>query len=303
MDMKKILLAFAALFCVCFAWADGYTVDRIPNVQLGDSRRFVSNPDGVLSEQAVRRMDAVCASLRDRGYAQVAVVAVRQIEGEDLYSFAIELFEKWGVGGRESDNGLGILLVRDRREIRFVTGEGVEGVLPDAVCKRIQMKYMIPAFRQENYDKGMTDGLLAAAKLLEGGQVDLSKPRPARRGAPWWVIFVFMGGFVLVGLYNNYQKRRCPHCRRAGLRLDTSRDYLVNDVRITEQTYVCTHCGHTVLRRVRSSRDDDFHGGAGGPFIGGFGGFGGLGGFGGGGSFGGGFGGGSFGGGGAGSKW
>ena len=143
--MKRSLL-----FCLLFlaatvpAAAGTYRVEEIPHVQRADRRRYVSNPDGILSPEAVARIDAVCASLRERGLAQVAVVAVDDIAGGDTFSFAVELFGRWGVGGAESDNGLGILLVKDLREIRFVTGGGVEGVLPDALCKRIQLKYMLP---------------------------------------------------------------------------------------------------------------------------------------------------------------
>ena len=174
--MKRSLL-----FCLLFlaaavpAAAGTYRVEEIPHVQRADRRRYVSNPDGILSPDAVARIDAVCASLRERGLAQVAVVAVDDIAGGDTFSFAVELFGRWGVGGAESDNGLGILLVKDLREIRFVTGGGVEGVLPDALCKRIQLRYMLPAFREGNYDAGMVAGVEAAAHLLDGGDHDLGE--------------------------------------------------------------------------------------------------------------------------------
>ena len=119
----------------------------------------VSNPDGILSEGAVSRIDEVCAALRAKGLAQVAVVAVDDIESGDAFSFAIELFRRWGVGDARNDNGLGVLLVKDRHEIRFVTGGGLEGVLPDAICKRIQMQFMLPAFREDDFDRGMTEGI------------------------------------------------------------------------------------------------------------------------------------------------
>ena len=72
-----------------------------------------------------------------------------------------------GCRPRDSDNGLGILLVVDRREVRFVTGPGLEGVLPDALCKRIQMRYMLPYFREGDYSAGMVAGLRAVASVLE----------------------------------------------------------------------------------------------------------------------------------------
>lgn len=157
------------LVCLC-AWlpaaAHPYTVEQIENVQSADRTRFTSNPDGILSQAAVARIDSICYGLRQRGAAQVAVVAVDAIAGGDPFTFAYELFSKWGVGRREDSNGVGILLVREQREIRFVTGRGVEGVLPDALCKRIQTNYMLPAFREGDYDRGMVRGVEAVAAVL-----------------------------------------------------------------------------------------------------------------------------------------
>ena len=171
--MRKITILCLLLACALPALAGTYRADEIPNVQRMDRRRYVSNPDGILSAGAVARIDSLCASLRERGLAQVAVVAVDDIAGGDAFSFAVELFRSWGVGSAKSNNGLGILLVKDLREIRFVTGGGLEGILPDALCKRIQLNYMLPAFREGNYSAGMVAGVGAAATILEGGEVDL----------------------------------------------------------------------------------------------------------------------------------
>ena len=171
--MRKITILCLLLACALPALAGTYRADEIPNVQRMDRRRYVSDPDGILSPAAVAHIDSVCASLRERGLAQVAVVAVDDIAGGDTFSFAVDLFRSWGVGSAKSNNGLGILLVKDLREIRFVTGGGLEGILPDALCKRIQLNYMLPAFREGDYSAGMVSGVGAAATILEGGEVDL----------------------------------------------------------------------------------------------------------------------------------
>ena len=171
--MRNIAILCLLLACALPALAGTYRADEIPNVQRMDRRRYVSDPDGILSPAAVAHIDSVCASLRERGLAQVAVVAVDDIAGGDTFSFAVDLFRSWGVGSAKSNNGLGILLVKDLREIRFVTGGGLEGILPDALCKRIQLNYMLPAFREGDYSAGMVAGVGAAATILEGGEVDL----------------------------------------------------------------------------------------------------------------------------------
>ena len=279
--MRNIAILCLLLACALPALAGTYRADEIPNVQRMDRRRYVSDPDGILSPAAVAHIDSVCASLRERGLAQVAVVAVDDIAGGDTFSFAVDLFRSWGVGSAKSNNGLGILLVKDLREIRFVTGGGLEGILPDALCKRIQLNYMLPAFREGDYSAGMVAGVGAAATILEGGEVDLGGD--ADEDLPAWMIFTIVFGFVIfpLGMVLSQQV------------LSVTRNY-----RLVEYTYVCPNCGAVVKRRSRNLRDDNFGGGAGGGTIIG-GGFGrGMGG-----GMGGGFGGGSFGGGGAGSRW
>ena len=299
--MKKMTILCLLLAGTLSALAGTYRPDEIPNVQRMDRQRYVSDPDGILSAAATARINSVCASLRERGLAQVAVVAVDDIAGGDAFSFAVELFRDWGVGSAKSDNGLGILLVKDLREIRFVTGGGLEGILPDALCKRIQLNYMLPAFREGDYSAGMVAGIEAAATILEGGEVDLSGDSGDE--LPAWMIFVIVVGFIVgplgLVLVVYYVRRRCPKCHKFTLRQESQRVLSVTqNYRLVEYTYVCSSCGAVVKRQARNLRDDNFSGGAGGGTIIG-GGFGRSSG----GGFGGGFGGGSFGGGGAGSKW
>ena len=299
--MKKITILCLLLACALPALAGTYRPEQIPNVQRMDRQRYVSDPDGILSAEAVARIDSVCASLRERGLAQVAVVAVDDIAGGDTFSFAVELFRGWGVGSAKSNNGLGILLVKELREIRFVTGGGLEGILPDALCKRIQTTYMLPAFRAGDYSAGMVAGIEAAATILEGGEVDLSGD--SGDDLPAWMIFLIVFGFIVgplgLVLVVYFVRHRCPQCHKFTLRQDSQRVLNVTqNYRLVEYTYVCSNCGAVVKRQAKNLRDDNFGGGAGGGTIIG-GGFGRSSD----GGFGGGFGGGSFGGGGAGSKW
>ena len=290
--MRKITILCQLLACALPVFAGTYRPEQIPNVQRMDGSRYVSDPDGILSPAAVAHIDSVCASLRERGLAQVAVVAVDDIAGGDPFSFAVDLFRSWGVGSAKSDNGLGILLVKDLREIRFVTGGGLEGILPDALCKRIQLTYMLPAFREGDYSAGMVAGVGAAATILEGGEVDLSGD--ADEELPAWMIFLIVVGFVVVPLgvvlVNYYFSRRCPRCRKLTLKQQSQQVLSVTrSYRLVEYTYVCSNCGAVVKRQAKNLRDDNFGGGFGRGMGGGVGG--------------GGFGGGSFGGGGAGSRW
>lgn len=303
--MKRFFILLLLVFFYTAAEARPYSVEEIPNVQLSNRYKFTSNPDGILSQAAVARIDSICYDLRHRGIAQTAVVAVAEIDSDDVFEFAYELFSKWGVGSK-SNSGIGILLVEEAREIRFVTGYGVEGALPDAICKRIQTQYMLPYFRSGDYSSGMVAGVEAIRSVLNGSELDaggnddyISSDDEPVVGIIAFFALMMIGGMVILYLAIR-ASQRCPNCKEIALQKDSAR-VISRDFGATtyEDTYICAKCG-TVVKRKRQDYDSSHNNrGGGGPIIMGGGGFG----RGGGGSFGGGWGGGSFGGGGAGSRW
>lgn len=300
--MKRFFAIFLFLILCIGLAAREYSVEDIPNVQISNRYRFTSNPDGILSDWAVAKIDSICYDLRHRGIAQTAVVAVREIDSDDVFDFAYELFSKWGVGS-SSNSGIGVLLVEEAREIRFVTGYGVEGALPDAICKRIQTSYMLPHFRNGDYSSGMVAGLEAIRAVLNGSELDaggnddyVDDDDEAALAMVVFFVLVIIGSAIVV-LIVDRASRKCPRCQQLTLQKDSvrvvSRDFGVTNY---EDTFVCTNCGHS-LKRKRQDYDASHNNRGGGPIIMGGGGFRG------GGSIGGGWGGGSFGGGGAGSRW
>ena len=281
--------------------AKSYRVNDVANVQLRDSRRFVTNPDGILSDDAVQSLDSICYALKESGLAQVVVVALSDISPRDMFSFSQELFEGWGVGDKELQNGLGILLVGDMREIRFHTGYGLETALPDALCHRIQQEFMVPYFRAGDYSQGMVEGLRAVDSVLQNGEL----PRAKHSGddsAKFMALVIVLLIFIpmLFVIAQARQHTRCPQCGKHTLRPVKQQRVQISATQTLVTTILrCDNCGSEHTR----TENENNHRGGGGVWIMPMGGFGGgRSGFGGGG-FGGGFGGGGFGGGGAGSRW
>lgn len=101
------------------------------------------------------------------------MVAVTGIEGGDCFDFAHRLGQETGVGQKERDNGLVILLSTDERCVQFATGYGLEGILPDAICKRIQNRYMLPYFKDNNWNAGMVAGIRAVNGYLDGSMENI----------------------------------------------------------------------------------------------------------------------------------
>lgn len=301
-NIRNLLLALIALCVVVGAEAKSYRVRDVQNVQRVDARRFVTNPDGILSRDAVASLDSICYNLKARGIAEVAIVALDDIRPRDMVAFSQELFEGWGVGDDKLDNGLGILLVGDMREIRFHTGYGLEGALPDALCYRIQQEFMVPYFRGDDYSKGMVAGMRAVDRVLSGEELPVAESEDDSLAivvALLFVVFCMLLPMILIVMHSR-QLTKCPECGKHTLRV-VSKQSVRLSASITRVTTIL-HCDNCHSEHTRTENLNN-HNGGGGIFIMPMGGFGGgRGGFGGGG-FGGGFGGGSFGGGGSGSSW
>ena len=297
--MRKLLFILSLLGCLSLQ-AKEYTIKEIPMVHLQDRTRYVSNPDGILSASAVTTMDNILYNLEQNTGIQTLVVAVTGIESGDCFDFAYRLGKEMGVGQKGRDNGLVILLSTDERCIQFATGYGLEGVLPDAICKRIQNRYMLEAFSQGDWDTGMLEGIRAVNGYLDGSMENIGSNEDEDM-TPLYIFGAFMlGGLGLFG-WAVWNQNRCPKCKKHKIQRISSQVLSRANGFITEETtYLCQNCGHTFTRKTKSS-DPNYRGPrSGGPtiFMGG-GGFGGRGG----GFSGGSFGGGSFGGGGAGSRF
>ncbi|MEG1617619.1 MAG: TPM domain-containing protein [Bacteroidales bacterium] len=195
--------------------AQVYTVDNVPNVQLKNARAFVSNPDGILDARTVAQLDTMLYNLRATNSSEFVVVLLNSIGSDDPKEFAVKLFEKWGIGQREKDNGLLLLFVKDQRRAVTEVGYGLEGLLPDGINKRIMMKYMYPYFKEGNYDQGMLDGVKAFIGVMTtdaANQELYVAPKP--RTSPikltdvllWYLIFSFIVASFMTGAILMSQK-------------------------------------------------------------------------------------------------
>ena len=306
--MKSILTLILATFLLIPLQAQEkvYTVDNLPKIHLQNKMQYVCNPAGILSQAACDTIDTMLHALEQQTGIETVVAIVPSIGDMECFDFCHQLLNQWGVGKKGKDNGLVILLVTDQRCIQFYTGYGLEGVLPDAICKRIQTKYMIPYLKDGNWNEGMVAGIRATCQRLDGSMENESLSESNNESMDFIfavILFAVIGAGIAFFAARN--QSRCPKCGKHALQRTGSRLVSrVNGVKTEDVTYTCKNCGNTIVRR-QQSYDSDYHnrgGGGGGPVIGGFGGGGGFGGSGGGFS-GGSFGGGMGGGGGAGSRF
>lgn len=308
--IRRLQTILIACLIAVTAWAAGdsvkeyKSVDDVPNVRLTDVRRYVSDPTSILSPAATDTINAILGRLEKSTGIETAVVMLPSIGENDIFDFSTSLFRKWGIGKKKSDNGLLILFVMDQHKVRFATGYGIEGTMTDAMSKRIQMQYMVPAFKRSDWNKGMVDGVRATAKLLDGSMEPEAADSDTDTGDILFSIGIIVG-IVLLVMFVSSIMQRCPKCHKRSamkqmgvevLRVSTGNG---RRKRIRRTTYICQYCGH-MMTKDEDIDDNSGNAAATGAILGSMLGSGGRGG---GGSFGGSFGGGSTGGGGSTSDW
>ncbi len=164
--MKHIITGLIVLLSLP-VFAASYNLQNIPNPKVSNIRNYVSNPDGIIKPSTVNQMNILLDSLETVTRTEVAVVIIESIGDQQIEFFATDLFKFWGVGKEKEDNGLLILFVLDQRAIRFETGYGIEGLLPDAIASRIQNQSMFPFFKEGDYDQGFLRGIQHVVSVLK----------------------------------------------------------------------------------------------------------------------------------------
>ncbi len=287
-----------------FAGAVVWNADNFPVVYLQDSRRHVCDPDNVLSPSVRDSIDALLSTLETKRGVQSIFAVAKRIEGGEPYDFGMALARKYKVGSGTQNSGLIVVLSTEDRAYQILTGQGLEGTLPDALCHKIEKDYMVPFMKQGDWDAAMLNGAKAICAYVAKDETLLPENSGGKNDSSAMVIALVIVAFLVViaGMIirNKWNGDLCPRCKNHSLKRTSQTLRRTGDGKLLV-IYKCSKCGYTV---AKEENDDGGHGD--GilsllPFLLIGGGRGGLGG--GGGASGGTFGGGSFGGGGAGGKF
>jgi uncharacterized protein len=245
---------------------------------------------GLLTPEQVLDLKSKSEALLAQSGRAFAVVTVKSLEGYPIEDYAYRLGRAWGLGQKDKDDGVLLLVAPNERKVWIATGYGAGAFMTDAMSGIIIRENILPHFKQNppDYGGGIEAGADAIIKQMslppDEAQKNLAKAQQAQQkrqhsgGNPLPVLFwAFIIGFVVLSHFRRSQGRRY-RTRSGGI-----------------SPWVALWALNSLDRRPR--------GGWGGGGWGGGSGWGGGGGFGGGGGGFGGFGGGSFGGGGAGGSW
>lgn len=154
--MKRLKLLLLILLCsgMVVNAQKYYGVGEIPNPKQQGQDYFVTNPDGILTN--VDTLNKLLTRLEKETKIEFAIAVVNDFkQDENDFDFALKLFNFWGIGKTKADNGLLLFIATDRRNYRFISGYGTEGLLPDVVLKQVGERFLVPAFKEGDYDGGV----------------------------------------------------------------------------------------------------------------------------------------------------
>jgi uncharacterized protein len=176
--MKRLaLLVFLWVFASSASlWAQDIPAQPSPP-------RLVNDFTGTLTTDQANAIERKLVAFDDSTSTQIAVVLINSLVGYDISDFALKLGRKWGIGGKEYNNGVVFLIAIQDRKINISTGYGVEGALPDITAKHIIDEVIKPNFKGKDYYRGIDEGTNAIIKAVKGEYKIAKKKRKGSDGA------------------------------------------------------------------------------------------------------------------------
>lgn len=153
--------------------------------------RLVNDFAGILSTDEQNALEQKLINEDNTSSNQFTIVTVETLEGNDIADYAVNLALKWGIGQKEKNNGILILVAKSERKIRIEVGYGLEEKVTDALSKRIIENEIKPFFKEGKYYEGLNAGVDALHKAADGTYVN-DKPivRKKKRNTG-------LGGFIV----------------------------------------------------------------------------------------------------------
>lgn len=192
---KSTILSLAFLFLTAVALAQGIEkyIPAVPNPP-----KLVNDYIDVLSADQEAALERKLVAYDDSTSNQFVVITIADIGDYDIGDFAIALGRKWGVGGKEFNNGLILVILidkeRGKRKVWIATGYGLEGAIPDITAKQIIERDIVPNFKANDIYRGLDEGtsdLMRAAAGEYKAPAGYSNRRKGKGGGS------LLGAFIL----------------------------------------------------------------------------------------------------------
>lgn len=206
--MKRFIVKFSTLLCLIslfFVWILPVKAMNIPNP---NSSFYVLDQANLISTSTELDIIEISEALYYETDAQIVLVTLDNLSGYDLEQYSVQLFREWGIGDKDKNNGVLIILALEEREVRIEVGYGLEGAIPDSVAGRILDEYMLPSLQEGDYDQAFMETYNAVLTRVmdEYGIESLSGVNTSSNNSfedlPW--IWIIIGAIILLSLDGYY---------------------------------------------------------------------------------------------------
>jgi uncharacterized protein len=156
---KKIIIL---LFCLILYSVSAAEIPIVTN--------YVTDNALILSADDEARISDIAYKIEKETSVEIAVVTVKTLEGIPLEEYAVRLFEKSGIGKKDVDNGLLLLIALDEHEYRIEVGYGLEAIIPDAKARELGVEILESNFKKDQFGPGIYDMLEYVYGILSGNE-------------------------------------------------------------------------------------------------------------------------------------
>lgn len=190
------------------------------SAQLPTIDTYVTDKAGILSEETRANLDASLRGLEQKtnGVQFVVFIEKKYPKEFSLEEYTLRIAEHNGIGKKGNDNGILLYVAVDDREYRWEVGYGIEPTLPAALLGRVSREYIVPNFREGNYEKGIVQGVDVISRiLLNSTDADIQRLREEKSSVQMnkgLISMVIVVALILIVLFAILSSKRPIKSRR-----------------------------------------------------------------------------------------
>ncbi len=199
--MRKLSIYICVAFAA-FACANAALAYQSP----GNPTGFVNDFAKLFTVEQKAALENKIGNFERPAGVQFSVVTVLTLGDETIETYAVRLFEEWGIGQERKDNGLLLLVAPTERQVRIEVGYGLEGTITDAQSSTIIRSTLTPAFKEGKYYEGIDGAVDQLIGLVEGDPTITTSVNSASQNAGTsrdyseLIVFALILGANLLGI-------------------------------------------------------------------------------------------------------
>lgn len=155
MNIKRKLLRIFSFSLIFIGLFLSFTVNASTKYPTPTNLKYINDYVGLMNNTELQNIISIGKELEDKTSAEAVVVIIDSTNGQTIEEYALSLFRTWGIGKKDKDNGLLMLISLNDRSWRIEVGRGLEGAIPDVLSSRIMDNIAVPNFKEGNYGTGI----------------------------------------------------------------------------------------------------------------------------------------------------